>query len=190
MHTLLQRLSTGAHPVGCAALLLAAALGATVSLAQEPPARSCSDPAFRQLDFWVGDWDLRWRNADGSESSGRNVISRDEFGDCVIYERFSAEGFNGMSVSTYHQPTGTWRQTWVDDSGGYFALTGGPVNDGSVRFVLQNTRLSDEETQLRMIWEQVTADRLVWRWQSLPADADPERDAWADRWVIRYQRSD
>ena len=172
--------------------LLTAGIGALAlscaALAQDTA--PCSDPSFRQLDFWVGDWDLSWDNADGSQGNGRNQISRDEYGDCVIYERFSGGANSGMSVSTYHQPTAVWRQTWVDNTGGYFSLSGGPVDRDGVRFELRNTRLSDAEPQLRMIWEDVTPDSLVWRWQQLAADADPDMDNWEDRWVIRYRRRD
>lgn len=158
------------------------------AVANAAPAAPCSGAEFRQLDFWVGDWDLSWTNADGSIGTGRNQISRDEYGDCVIYERFSSEQAQGMSVSTYFAPAGLWRQTWVDNTGGYFALTGGAVNDNNVAFELRNTRLSDEELQLRMIWENVTGDSLTWRWQSLAPEADPDSAEWVDRWVIHYQR--
>jgi hypothetical protein len=30
---------------------------------QQPPAKSCSTPEFDQFNFWVGQWDLSWREA-------------------------------------------------------------------------------------------------------------------------------
>lgn len=171
-----------------AALSAALILLSSGASAQEEPSAPCASDTFRQLDFWVGEWDLSWTNADGSTDGGSNSISRDEYGDCVIYERFSSSQFQGMSVSTFFAPSGVWRQTWVDDTGGYFALVGGPSDDPDVHFQFTNTRLSDEAPWLRMIWQNVTDDSLVWRWQSLPADADPETDEWQDRWIINYQR--
>ena len=34
-----------------------------------------------------------------------------------------------------------------------------------------------------MIWEDVTPDAFVWRWQARQADG-----GWRDQWVIRYRR--
>lgn len=155
---------------------------------QEPTTPPCADDAHRQLDFWVGEWELSWDNGDGTTGTGSNTITRDEYGDCVIYERFRSDAFIGMSVSTYFAPAGVWRQTWVDDTGGYFALTGGPSHEDGVHFELRNTRLNETELHLRMVWEDVSPSRLVWRWQSLPPDANPDTDEWQDRWVINYNR--
>lgn len=170
--------------------LVAVAAGASLSTGafaqsntapQQPP---CSGEEYRQLDFWVGDWHAEWDNGDGTIGTGENRITRDEYGDCVIYERFSG-GFEGMSVSTYHAPVGAWRQSWVDNTGGYFALVGGPGGEhDDYHFGLENTRLSEDAPYLRMIWQDVTGDSFTWRWQGRTS-AD---EAWVDRWVIRYTR--
>ncbi|MEO0367043.1 MAG: hypothetical protein AAF265_16295 [Pseudomonadota bacterium] len=154
--------------------------------AQTPPATPCSSEAFRQLDFWVGEWHAEWQQPDGSVGTGTNRVTKDEFGSCVIYERFSAPGLNGMSVSTFHNATAQWRQTWVDDQGGYFALVGGPSDDPAIEFMLEVSRLSDESPHLRMIWQDVEPQTFTWRWQGRAS----EEDAWQDRWVIRYTRDE
>jgi len=150
------------------------------------PAPSCSADEFRQMDFWVGDWIAEFPNGDGTTGTGTNRVTNDEYGDCVIFEHFATPGFNGMSVSTYHAPVGQWRQTWVDDQGGYFALVGGPVEGQSHEFELVNTRLSENAPYLRMTWEDITEDSFVWRWQN-KASEDAE---WADAWVINYRRAE
>ncbi len=145
----------------------------------------CQDAEYRQLDFWVGEWDLSWTQADGSEGKGSNSITRSPYGDCVITENFDGSptlSFKGMSVSTYFKPAGMWRQAWVDDQGGFFSLHGGPQDDG--RFVLNLDRVNEAAPHLRMVWEDISDDSLVWRWQG---KADAEAD-WADRWVINYKR--
>lgn len=166
-----------------ACVFLSAAAAAQTSAPPTPP--PCSGDEFRQLDFWVGNWHAEWDNGDGTIGTGENRITRGEFGDCVIYERFAAGSFIGMSVSTYHTPVGAWRQTWVDNNGGYFALVGGPGGDyDAYDFMVENTRLSDSAPHLRMIWENVTEDSFTWRWQQR-ADESSE---WSDSWVIRYSR--
>ncbi len=159
---------------------------------QEPDAAAapnadtrCSAEEFKQLDFWLGDWELSWTNADGTEGTARNTITRDAYAGCVVTERFTSPGFEGMSVSTYHAVVGLWRQTWIDDQGGYYALVGGPSDQPGVHFALELTRITERAPYLRMIWVDVTEDSMVWRWQQR---SGPDAD-WEDRWVIRYQRA-
>jgi len=172
------------------AFALAAALGlAAPALAQESPDPAdpgCAAEEYRQLDFWVGDWSLAWTNPDGTSGEGHNEISL-QYRDCVVYEQFSAPemDFYGMSVSTYDAPLGVWRQTWVDDQGGYIDLVGGPAEGEAHDFEMEAVRLTDDAPHMRMIWQDVTDDSLTWRWQG----RDSGSAAWEDRWVIRYQRA-
>ena len=100
----------------CVTLLAAVALTLPASAQAGPP---CQSPEADGLDFWVGTWDLEWDTPDGP-ATGTNVITREHNG-CVIQERFAAEtGFEGGSWSVL-TPAG-WRQTWVDNGGGYLVL--------------------------------------------------------------------
>lgn len=146
----------------------------------------CSTDEYRQLDFWVGEWNASWKNPDGSPGNGTNKITKDEYGSCVIFERFSMPGFKGMSVSTYHAALGKWRQTWVDDQGAYLALVGGPSDDEDIHFKLELSRQSDNAPYLRMIWQNVSEDAFVWRWQNKQG----EDGEWQDAWVINYERTE
>jgi hypothetical protein len=154
--------------------------------AQQQPAQSapCAGAEFHQMDFWLGTWDARYANDPGAPPDGRNVITR-EYGGCVIQEQFdggpAAQGLIGHSVSTFHRPMGKWRQTWVDNQGGYYALTGGPAGDD---FVLENMRPSNNAPYMRMLFEEITADSFTWRWQQ-STDAGA---TWSDQWVIYYTR--
>lgn len=137
------------------------------------------------MDFWVGEWDVRWDATPGQAAGvGTNSITR-ELGGCVIHEHFNGgettQNLLGESFSMYHSPLGRWRQTWVDNQGGYFALVGGVDGD---KFVLENSRLSEQAPYLRMVYEDVTPNSLTWRWQrSTDAGA-----TWVDAWVIHYTR--
>ena len=86
-------------------------------------------PSASDLDFWLGTWNVRWGPAETDR--GRNVITR-TFGGYVVEERFDGRPgieLQGMSVSVFDEHRGLWRQTWVDDSGTYFALEGGVEGD-------------------------------------------------------------
>jgi len=150
----------------------------------QPPV-PCQAAEFRQMDFWVGDWDLTWLTPNGATKSGKNTVTRSAFGDCVITENFDGAPGNtlkGMSVSTYSKPHGQWRQSWVDNQGGYFSLHGGLQPDDS--FILEMDRLNNKGPYSRMVFEDIKADSLVWRWQGKTKD----EDKWADQWVIQYKR--
>ncbi len=96
----------------CSGILLA--FGCSQASSQEeatqapPVQKPCQEPEFRQLDFWVGVWDLEWDNADGTKGTGTNTITNSPYGDCVITENFDGTPslqFKGMSVSTYQKTT-------------------------------------------------------------------------------------
>jgi hypothetical protein len=156
--------------------------------AQQPPAPpSCADnPAYRQLDFWVGDWDLEYDAGNGQLARASNHITKDELGACVITEHFAQASTNyvGNSHSIYDRQTGEWRQTWVDNQGAVVVLTGGPVSGQPYAFELKTAEPRGLDKALkRMIWQDVTPDSLTWRWQTLAPDG-----AWKDLWLVRYKR--
>lgn len=170
-------------------LVFAAALAlavATTAHAQQPTAPSCAGPAWRQLDFWVGDWDLEFDAGNGQVGHAANHITKNEFGDCVITEHFAqpSGAYAGGSWSIYDGQMGVWRQTWVDNQGGVFVLTGGPVSGQPYAFELKTTEPRGPDKAIkRMIWQDVSADALTWRWQTLQPDG-----GWKDLWVLRYKR--
>ncbi len=156
--------------------------------APAPPAAQaspCAAAEFRQMDFWVGTWDVRWDEGGGTPAgSGTNIITR-EYDNCVIQEAFdggpATGNLIGHSVSTFHAPLGKCRQTWVDNQGGYFALVGG--QEGA-DFVLTSYRVSDNTPAQRMVFTDLHANSLTWRWQRT-ADGGA---TWSDSWVIYYTR--
>lgn len=137
------------------------------------PVAACASPEHRQLDFWVGDWDVKVRaraapaSEEWGESTGRQKIES-ILGGCAISESFSAEGpktpWAGRSYSSWQPAQGKWRQTWVDDSGSFLLFTGG-VEDGEMRLYGEPRTVKDVSFQMRMVWKNVTADAMRWEWQ-------------------------
>ena len=177
-----------------AVALLIAQVALAVPLAAQtngntPP---CSTPEYRQMDFWVGNWDVEFTNPDSTIGKATNRITKDAYGACVIREHFVQPGggqngadFVGGSYSIYDQQTKTWRQMWVDNHGGMFDLRGGPVSGQPYTFELVNVEpRGAKQATMRMIWQDVTADRFTWRWQRRTPEGN-----WVDQWVLRYKRS-
>ena len=153
--------------------------------APAPAAPPCSGPEFRTLDFWVGEWIAEDQQG---KPIGTNRITRDEYGACVITEHFRMNDgtLTGHSVSIYRPGLKHWRQTWVDDQGGFFDLVGGPVTGADHIFVFENKRPVETAPYQRMIFQDVKTDGFTWRWQRRAKSEEP----WADSWVIHYRRKE
>jgi hypothetical protein len=156
--------------------------------ASPPPAAQqarCAGDEFHHMDFWLGNWDVRWENSAGQPAGqGTNFITRD-FDGCVIHEHFnggtSTGSLTGESWSVYQAAGRHWRQTWVDNQGGYFALVGGLEGD---KFILIGSSIVDNTPRQRMVFEDITPNSFTWRWQS----TTDHGATWTDGWVIHYTR--
>ena len=140
----------------------------------------CDSPEARQLDFWLGDWDLTY----GDGGKGHNRITRILDG-CVVLEEFTgAPGtkLNGRSVSMFDRASRKWKQTWVDDSGAYLDFTGG-LESGRMIFAREAER-GGQRFRQRMVFQDITAERLEWLWQR----SDDEGATWKTLWQIQYRR--
>jgi hypothetical protein len=194
--------------VGCAACAGSAAPVANGGVARSPvggprPAAppnggavrspSCLAPEFRQLDFWLGDWDVtvharssptsdQWADAKGHQHVEAIL------GGCAIAEHFTADGppapWAGASYSMWQPKLGTWRQAWVDDSASFLAFQGGVEHDGFALYGEPKT-VGGTQTQMRMVFLAITPTSLRWEWQQT-------RDGWATaapQMVVDYRRS-
>ncbi len=148
-------------------------------------ANPCTTAEQQQLQFWVGDWDLTWPgNKPGELGHGTNNIKRIMDG-CVVQENFSGGDsihLRGTSVSTFDGRSGHWKQTWVDNEGGYLDFVG-DFKDGQM--ILQRQAVSNGKTILqRMVWKNITANELDWSWE---ASSDGGK-TWQVNWPIHYKR--
>jgi len=158
---------------------------AAVLFAQDDQKKPCSAPECRQFDFWTGQWDLTWLDKNGKEMHGSNTITA-ILDSCAIQEQFDgnpAMSFRGMSLSVYDTKNAVWRQTWVDNNGGYLDFTGGLQENSMVlsRKTLQNGK----EVWQRMRWYEIRRDALKWDWEI----SDDGGETWQLRWRIYYKRA-
>ena len=156
------------------------------AFAQQPQKNACAATQQKQFDFWVGEWELTWpAEKAGKTAQGRNSIVRTLDG-CVVQENFSggeAMHLRGISVSTFDTKTGKWRQTWVDNEGGYLDFVG-EFQDGQM--ILQREALRPDGTKIlqRMIWKNITRNEFDWSWE---ASLDGGK-SWQVNWPIHYKR--
>jgi len=85
-----------------------------------PAQKPCSDPIYRQFDFWIGEWEAFGLNGQKAGDSKISVI----LDSCIILEEWTSATVNrglryaGKSFNTYNAATKQWQQTWVDNAGG------------------------------------------------------------------------
>jgi hypothetical protein len=130
-----------------------------------------------EFDFWLGSWDVRW--ADGSH--GRNTVRKILEGR-VVQEEFDGRPgttLQGTSLSVFDRSAGVWRQTWVDNQGGYLDFAGG------VRRGVMDLRRDDGEAAFRMRWLDVESASLTWLWERR---LHRER-SWTTLWRLDYTRA-
>lgn len=152
--------------------------------AQAPPSHGCDSPESRQLDFWLGEWELTYRQPDGAVGKSRNRITKVLDG-CVVLEEFSgAPGvkLEGRSVSTFDRNTRRWKQAWVDNTAAYLDFTGG-LEDGHMVFS-RDAQREGRTFRQRMVFRDVERDRLKWLWQR----SDDGGGTWVTQWEIDYRR--
>jgi len=153
--------------------------------------KSCDTPEHHQMDFWLGDWSVAVRSRvapdkdEWATTTGSNHVTSILNG-CAIEEHFTAQGaqgpgtWSGRSHSVWVAAENRWRQTWVDDSGGYLAFTGGMQGPDMVLV----GEPGPSGRVMRMVFTNIAHDRLAWRWE---ASTDGQR-TWKPMMTIDYAR--
>jgi hypothetical protein len=166
------------------AVSIPAARSQTAAPAAQP--QPCADAKQRQLDFWVGDWDLTWPGEkQGEIARGSNSIKRIMNG-CVVQENFSGGDsmpLRGMSISLFDTTTGKWKQTWVDNEGAYLDFVG-EFKDGQMILGRETSRPDGTRILQRMVFKNIEQNELDWSWE---ASKDGGK-TWTVQWPIHYKR--
>jgi hypothetical protein len=140
--------------------------------------RNAALPGEREFDFWLGVWDVAWREG----GKGTNTITSILDGR-VIQENFDGSPgtlLRGMSVSVHEN--GVWKQTWVDNNGSYLDFVG-EFHDGKMD-LRRRAALDGKPIIQRMVWYNIAQDELDWNWER----SDDEGKTWTVLWQIHYRR--
>lgn len=105
------------------AILLSAATAAAAPSAPSPP---CAAAEHRQLDFWLGEWNV-FQVGDNTPVGTSRIES--VMGGCGIGEHYEAPkapggAYSGTSYSGYDRKDGQWHQMYVDTNGNVSWYTG------------------------------------------------------------------
>jgi hypothetical protein len=167
--------------------LAAAAIGAlapAAAAAQTPPDpdRCRQTEEWRQLDFWIGTWDVY--DPESGEKAGVNVIEP-LLNECALLESWTgAQGGTGKSLNFYDPQRRTWRQVWVSDRGTVLDYRTGEFRDGAMRFEGITIDPQGDTTFQKLIFEPVSPDTVR---QVFEASED-RGESWETTWVGVYVR--
>jgi len=145
---------------------------------------ACSSPEYSQFDFWIGEWNLEWKNEKNELWTGTNIVSK-TLGGCVIEENFSTsdKSFIGKSFSVYNANKKFWQQTWVDNTGIYLDFNGG-FEDG--KMILSRVLIAKDGKKFnqRMVYNNIRPNEFWWHWEQSTDDGK----TWNLLWLIHYTR--
>lgn len=126
-------------------------------------------PEFRQLDFWLGEWDVVANGQTAGTSSVQLILD-----DCVVLENWTgASGYSGKSFNLYEPTTRQWQQHWVDNAGAAIDFTGS-YEEGQLKYRSDATATDGTRTlgrmtffklpdgNVRQLWEQSTDAGKTW----------------------------
>ena len=150
------------------------------SSAPAKPVSPCESGAYREFDFWAGNWVVK--DAAGDEV-GRNAIEVEQRG-CVVIERWtSADGSTGMSLNFYDPVARTWTQQWVSP-GAVLRMTGGLVDGAMVLEGPLHYLKAGRATRLRGTWTRLPDGRVRQHFE----ESSDQGKTWTDWFDGYYSR--
>ena len=135
-------------------------------VASAPKGPPCSATAYRQFDFWIGDWEVQ--TPKGSPA-GENKVEKILDG-CALRESWTGvDGSHGSSITSYDAPGGRWTQTFVDDLGMVLVLDG-EFRDGKMTLSGRRSASRGSSMLNRIVWQKMEGDKIRQRWEQSADD--------------------
>jgi len=119
-------------------------------------AAPCARPAspWRELDFWIGSWDVYDRSGN---RVGQSRIER-ILGDCVVLENWKGT-VEGKSWNTWNAARKQWEQSWVDSSATPIFFTG-RLESGAMVYHSDQPRADGKPYQRRLSFTPLSGHRV------------------------------
>lgn len=131
--------------------LLGAATQAVGATAPTKPSAGCNVPEYRQLDFWLGDWDT-FEPGDSATSVARAHVDLIAAG-CAIHELYEqTDGLIGDSILSFDPVRKLWQQTWVTNHGSLMVIAG-RFKDGVLTLEGTNHYSNGKAPLQRITWK-------------------------------------
>jgi tetratricopeptide (TPR) repeat protein len=122
-----------------------------------------NSPEFRQLDFWLGEWDVEANGQFAGTSSVQLILD-----DCVIFENWTSrglsQGYSGKSFNVFNPALKKWEQLWVDNTGSVLTLQG-EYKDGTLQYRGETPQADGTKTNERLTFFKLPDDRVHQVWE-------------------------
>ncbi|MEO7306071.1 MAG: hypothetical protein ABIR78_04035 [Ferruginibacter sp.] len=113
----------------------------------------CSNPVYRQFDFWIGEWEAFGTNGVKAGDSKVSLI----LDSCIILEEWTSASlqqglrYAGKSFNTYNASTKQWQQSWVDNVGGSNEYLTGKFENNQIVFSSTPFKISKDTMAIRKL---------------------------------------
>ena len=155
-----------------------------MSGAQQPAQGPCqTNAAFRQFDFWLGDWEAFAPSGKKAGDSKIELI----LDSCVILENWTSTtmGYKGKSFNTFNTTNNKWQQTWVDNTGSVTYYSDGVFTDGKMILTTKNEQQQDGSIKmLRMTFSKLSNDKV----RQFGESSVDEGKTWKTDFDLEYRR--
>lgn len=132
------------------------------SFAAASPGTCAADPQGRQLDFWLGNWNVA-APAGSRTATSAVSLSLDE---CLLVENWDGgRGHSGTNLFAYSPEEKTWYGMFADNQGRVHIFTSGKVESGVAEF--QGTSHDTKGTTVlnKVTVARIDANRVEQTWQ-------------------------
>lgn len=123
----------------------------------------CSNPVYRQFDFWIGEWEAFGLDGKKAGDSRISLI----LDSCIIFEEWTSASlqqglrYAGKSFNTYNAATKQWQQTWVDNVGGTNEYLQGKFENNQIIYSSTVFKFSKDTMAIRkMTFTNLSTDKL------------------------------
>jgi hypothetical protein len=158
-----------------------------LSLQLQAQQRPCAAPAYRQFDFWIGEWEAFGVNGQKAGDSKISLI----LDSCIILEEWTSASvtqgirYAGKSFNTYNALTRQWQQTWVDNVGGSNEYLEGKPGNGSIVFRSTPFPYSKDTMAIRRLsFFKLSADKV----RQLGEISKDKGQSWQTEYDLEYRR--
>jgi hypothetical protein len=160
---------------------LIAALVPALGRPQDTSSRPCEQsPAYRALDFWIGDWDVETKEGKPAGKSRIELL----LGSCIVLENWTgANGYEGKSFNLFHRETSRWEQVWVDNMG-QMTKYDGEAREGNLYYRTEESGADGKNTRRRMTFFRVATDQV----RQLGESSTDAGKSWSVEYDLLYKR--
>jgi len=158
-----------------------------LSNAQQPSRLPCSDPVYRQFDFWIGEWEAY--NLKGQKAGDSKIeLILDS---CIILENWTSASiikglrYAGKSYNTYNAATKKWQQYWVDNTGGVTEYFDGHFENDKIILQTANIKQPDRTNKIqKMTFFNLGPDKV----RQFGESSTDEGKTWKTDFDLEYRR--